>query len=214
MYMKIRESYQDQQERKQKNEHRVLSALDQEGPLTFTQLQQKTGLSSVGLIKILARLVQNEKIFKPKDDRMAPYQIKKSGTSAKDLLYLGYTVDELKSNDAKYYIDYSDNIQSEHTKYDLPFGILSHLFLHKDIGKLYNPFLKKDIFEFEANIFKKIKDNIKNKKINLIKLKDDTGKKIVIAFEFDYNKIIKKIDELSEKEVNDIEKTRLRELKQ
>jgi len=200
-----------QQKVREGNRILVLSALKE--PKRFSELQEETGLSPRGLARILAELEQKGAVTRTIKGRWPAYTLTKAGTRAKDLLYLGYTIDELKSNDAKYYIDYSDNLQSEHTKHDLPFGILSHLFLHKDIGKLYNPFLKKDIFEFEASIFKKIKDNLKNKKINLIKLKDNAEKKIVIAFEFDYNKIIKKIDELSEKEVNDIEKTRKREIK-
>ena len=207
-----KEKYEQQRDTAHKNEYRILNALSM-GSMTFTELQRTSGLTPAGLTKVLQRLQMREKIYRKEEGKKVIYSISR-GMTVKELVYLGDTIERLRSEGAKYYIDFSDNMQSDLTKYSLaPYGILSHLFLDKEIGKEYNLFSKKDIFLLEMSLFEKIKSNVEEIQIILNrKLIDVKDKKIILAFEIDYAELSKAIKSFSEKDHKKLLKTRLREL--
>ncbi len=207
-----KEKYELQKKKRSQNEYRVLTAL-RVGGHTFTELLKFTGLSPAGLDKILKKMQEEGKIIKKEQEGKISYR-QGEGTTIKEMLYLGYKIEELMDNDCKYYQDYSDNHQSVAVGYTLsPYGILSHLFLDKEIGKESNLFSKKAIFNLEMNLFDEIRKNVDDMKIILNrKLIDKKDKKIILAFEIDYGVLGKSIKSFSEKDHKILVKTRLKEL--
>src|SRR5437660_1515747 len=178
-----KEKYEQQKDTAYKNEHRILTALSM-GSMSFTGLKDAAGLTDAGLAKVLKRLQAKKSIYRKEEGKKVFYSVSE-GITGKELLYLGDTIEKLRSEDAKYYIDFSDNMQSEVAGYGMsPYGILSHLFLDKEIGKQSNLFSKKDIFTLEMNLFDYIRRNVDDMKIILNrKLIDKKDKKIILAFE-------------------------------
>jgi DNA-binding transcriptional ArsR family regulator len=207
-----KEKYEQQHETAQRNERRILNALSM-GKMTFGELKTATGLTDAGLAKVLKRMASLGKIHRKEEGKKKIYSIA-SGTTAKELWYLGDTINDLRSNGAKYIIDFSDNHQSEAAGYGASFGILSHLFLDKDIGKTYNPFTKRDIFELEKLVFDRIKENIGNNKFKINhKINDQKDKKIVLAFDIDYDSLLKALEEYSGNKEEKMVNARRRELR-
>lgn len=205
------EKYEQQRDTARKNERRILIALSM-GKMTFGELEHASGLTPAGLAKVLERMREQGKVHRKGEGKKKIYSAEK-GTTAKELWYLGDTLDELRSNGAKYIIDFSDSHQSEATGYGPPFGILSHLFLDKDIGKTYNPFTKKDVFELEKAVFDCIKENIGDNKFKVNqKIKDQKHKKIVLAFDIDYDGLVKALEEYKGTKEEKMVKARRREL--
>src|SRR5437899_1185619 len=99
-----KERYEAQKKKRNQNEHRVQVAL-RVGGRSFTELQQFTGLSPAGLDMVLKRMVKNKDIIKKVDGKNTTYRISESLTG-KEMLYLGYTVEDLMDNECKYYIDF------------------------------------------------------------------------------------------------------------
>lgn len=205
------EKRQNQKEIASKNERRVLNVLSM-GELPFTELRRASGLSDPGLLMVLKRLLKQEKVFRKEHGKKVFYSISK-GVTAKELWYIGDTLENLRSDNGKYIIDYSDNHQSEATGYGPPFGILSHLFLDKDIGKTYNPLSKRDVFELEKTVFDRIKENIGDNKFRINqKLKDQKYKKIILAFDIDYDALLKALEEYKGNKEEKMVNARRREL--
>ena len=212
--MKKKEKYEQQKETKRLNEYRILNFLNV-GESSFGQLEESTGLTPAGLSKVLKRLVEQEKIIKKGEGKNTRYSLR-HGSTAKEIEYLGYKIEEFRKTGGKNYIDFSDNHQSEAAGYGPPFGILSHLFLDKDIGKQFNPILKKDVFEIEKILFEKIKDNLKNKRVEMFIPKKDINKErlVVLALEVKYSRLLEEIENFNEKKHTKLVQTRLKELKQ
>jgi DNA-binding transcriptional ArsR family regulator len=188
------EKYSKQKTDASKNERKILNILSM-GEMTFTNLKNHSGLSDPGLLMVLTRLLKNNKIYRKQRGKKVFYSISSSVT-AKEIWYLGDVLDKLRAANTKYYIDFSDNHMSEATGYGPPFGILSHLFLDKDIGKSYNPLSKRDVFELEKLVFDRIKENIADNPIKINqKIKSQSDKKIVIAFDIDYASLVKALEE-------------------
>lgn len=205
------EKRQNQKEIASKNERRVLNVLSM-GELPFTELRRASGLSDPGLLMVLKRLLKQEKVFRKERGKKVFYSISK-GVTAKELWYIGDTLENLRSDNGKYIIDYSDNHQSEATGYGPPFGILSHLFLDKDIGKTYNPLSKRDVFELEKAVFDRIKENIGDNKFKINqKIKDQKYKKIVLAFDIDYDALLRALEEYKGNKEEKMVNARRREL--
>jgi len=159
---KKKEPFKTQKDTKARNEHKILIALSM-GAMSFTQIQNASGLTPAGLNSILKRMIKENKIYKKGIGKRTSYSIS-SGVTAKEMWYLGHILADMRENECKYYIDYSDDLQSELFDYGVPWGITSHLFLDKGIGKPLNPFQKVDIFDAEKYIFEKILSNVKKKK--------------------------------------------------
>lgn len=205
-----KEKYEIQQETASKNERKILRILSM-GRMKFSELRDASGLSDPGLVMVLERLLSADKIQKTGEGKKTLYMTER-GSSVKEILYLGDEIERLRGDACKYYIDYSDNDQSEATGYGPPFGIWSHLFLDKDIGKIYNPFSKRDIFEIEKAIFDKIKDNIGDNKFKINQKIKDKDKKIVLGFEIYYDRLLKALEEYKGNKEEKMVNARRREL--
>jgi hypothetical protein len=204
-----KEPYKTQKDTKERNEHRILTALSM-GSLGFTEIQNTSGLSPAGLSSVLNRMITEKKIHKKGTGKKTSYSVS-AGITAKEMLYLGHILADLRENDCKYYVDFSDNGQSEASGYGSSWGITSHLFLDKEIGKKLNLFSKKDIFEYEKNLYENILSKIKKKEIKL----DSTKKgKIVLAFEINYDTISKSIKAHKDIDHKKLVKARLQEFNQ
>lgn len=200
------ESYWSQKRIKEQNRNKILRILS-EKPRTFTELLQITKFSPAGLTKILEGLVKDKIITKGKK-RGEPYNTKNG--FAKQFLNLDNTISEIVYDNGKYYVDYEDHISSSLPPYSPPWGIMSHLYLHKNIGKKLNPFSKLDVFDIEKYIFDKIRDNIKHYRVEVDKTKEG---KIVLAYEIDYKTLFKSIDENSEEQIKFYTEERTKEIK-
>ena len=184
-----REPYKTQKETKERNEHKIVTALSM-GSLKFTEIKRVSGLSDAGLTSVLNRMINEKKISKRGIGKKTSYH-STSGSTAKELWYLGHILADLRENDCKYYIDYSDNHQSESFGYGSSWGITSHLFFDKKIGKKLNLFSKKDMFQLERYLYESILSKINKKDVKV----DPTKKgKIVVGFEIDYENIAKSIN--------------------
>jgi len=204
-----KEPYKTQKDTKERNEHKILTFLSM-GGMKYTEIQNSSGLSPAGLSSVLNRMINEKKIYKKGTGNKTSYH-SSSGSTAKELWYLGHVLADLRENDCKYYIDFSDNHLSEAFGYGSSWGITSHLFLDKEIGKKLNLFSKKDIFQYERYFYESILTKIKKKEI---KIDHNKKGKVVLAFEIDYDKLAKSIkshkDSIHKKLVN----ARLKELKQ
>jgi len=204
-----KEPYQTQKNTKERNEHKILTALSM-GGMKFTEIQSSSGLSPAGLSSVLNRMINEKKIFKKGSGKKTSYSIS-SASTAKEIWYLGNVLADLRENDCKYYIDYSDNHQSEVFGYGSFWGIASHLFLDKEIGKKLNLFSKKDIFQYERYLYESILSKIKKKEIKI----DHSKKgKVVLAFEIDYDKLANSIKSHKDSNHKKLVNARLKELKQ
>ena len=203
-----KEPYKTQKDTKERNEHKILTALSM-GGMKFTEIQNLSGLSPAGLSSVLNRMINEKKLHKKGTGKKTSYHTS-AGSTAKELWYLGHILADLRENDCKYYIDYSDNHQSEAIGYGHPWGITSHLFLDKEIGKKLNLFSKEDIFQLERNLYESILSKIKKKEIKL----DQTKKgKIVLAFEINYDTLAKDIKSHKDTNHKKLVNARLKELK-
>lgn len=200
------ESYWSQKRIKEQNRSRILRILS-EKPRTFTELLEMTGFSPAGLTKMLDKLVKEKEIIKGKK-RGEPYTTKSA--FGKQLLNLDNTISEIVYEGGKYYVDYEDHISSALPPYAPPWGILSHLYLDKNIGKKLNLFSKLDVFDIEKFIFDKIRENIKHHKIDIDKSKHG---KFVLAYEINYQELLESIEENSEEEIKSYVEQRTREIK-
>ncbi|MCJ8306182.1 MAG: hypothetical protein HRU07_03930 [Nitrosopumilus sp.] len=202
-----KEPYKTQKETKERNEHKILTALSM-GSMKNSEIKRVSGLSDAGLSSVLTRMRKDGKIAKSGTGKNTSYHSKTAGT-AKQIWYLGHVLSDLRENDCKYRIDYSDNHLSEAFGYGSSWGIVSHLFLAKEIKRL-NLFSKKDIFQYERDIYESILSKINKKEISF----DQTKKgKIVLAFEIDYERLTESI--VAHKDINHkkLVNARLKELK-
>lgn len=193
-----------------KNERRILQILGIKR-MKFTELRNASGLSDPGLLMVLKRLQKQGKIKRIEKGKEVHYVAQGQG-NVKEILYLGDTIERLREDGCKYYLDFSDNIPSEATGYGPPFGIWSHLFLDKDIGKIYNPFSKQDIFELEKVVFDCIKENIGDNPIRVNQKIKDKDKKIILGFEIYYDRLLKALEEYKGNKEEKMVNARRREL--
>lgn len=209
--MRKKEKNEMQKEIAGKNERRILQILSM-GRMKFTDLRDASGLSDPGLLMVLKRLQKVDKVQR-KEKGKEVFYMTEGGSTAQEILYLGDAIERLRDDACRYYIDFSNSDQSEATGYGPPFGIWSHLFLDKDIGKAYNPFSKRDIFELEKIMFDKIKENIGDNPIRInhkIKGKD---KKIVLGFEIYYDRLLNALEEYKGNKEEKMVNARRRELR-
>jgi DNA-binding HxlR family transcriptional regulator len=205
-----KEKWELQQDIASKNERKILRILSM-GRMKFSELRDASKLSDPGLLMVLDRLIEGGNVDRKEEGKNVFYMTE-HGTNVKEILYLGDEIERLRQDACKYYIDYSDNDQSKATGYGPPFGIWSHLFLDKDIGKIYNPFTKQDIFELEKAVFDKIKENISDNPIKINRKIKNKDKKIVLGFEIYYDRLLKALEEYKGNKEEKMVNARRREL--
>ncbi len=177
-------TYVAQQRIKEENSAKILSLL-KDGPQRFTFLQNESSLSPAGLTKILDRLMEKRKIKKILKDNKMAYELS-SSVKLEELISLGSIINKIKDKGGHSYLDYSISRNLPPDK--VPYGIESHLVIDKNLDNAkLNPFTKKDVYEIEEFIYKKIANKIRSKKLRSDESKEGT---IVLGFRIDYNELI------------------------
>ncbi len=194
----------------QKRDHRqsILVLLNEQRQ-TFTQLQKATGFSPMGLSKMLEDLKKEGKIVKsdPKNKK-SPYNLKGYGVRAKEFLFPGPAINELRDS-GKFYVDLPNHMESEIFNFDSAFGITSYVLLDKKIRKQYRPLWRKEMFEIEKYVYDKIFTKHHHGSLPI----DESIKgKIFVILEIDYNEMAKIIKNRTEQENKKLVKDKLQEL--
>ena len=202
-------------QKRQKNEHQnTILALLHEQQKTFSQLEKSTGFSPSGLTKMLKELEKDGKIEKSDSkNKKSPYKIKNSGLKAKDFLYPGKDIAELR-DDGKYYVDIPDYHMSDAFEYSPGFGITTHMLMDRKIAKKYKPFWRKEIVDIEKFVFDTLKQRHENEWIIDEKLLEDKkiNKKFFLVMEFDYNEIMKIIEKRSDRKNTELVKEHINQM--
>jgi len=198
-------------QKRQKREHRdLILKLLMEQRRTFSQLQKATGFSPMGLSKMLEDLKQDGKVVKsdPKNKK-SPYNLKGHGIRAKEFLFPGPAINELRDS-GKFYVDLPNHMESEIFNFGSAFGITSYVLYDKKIRKQYRPFWKKEMFEIEKYLYDKIFTKHHHGSLPI----DESIKgKIFVILEIDYNEMAMIIKNRTEQENEKLVKDKLLELK-
>lgn len=198
------------QERLKRDNREAILVLLNEERRTFTQLQKATGFSPMGLSKMLEDLKKEGKIVKsdPKNKK-SPYNLKGHGIRAKEFLFPGPAINELRDS-GKFYVDLPNHMESEISNFGPLFGITSYLLLDKQITKKIRPLWRKEMFEIEKFIYDKIFTKHWHDGMPI----DESIKgKIFVMLEIDYNQLVHTIKRRTEKENEKLVKDKLQELK-
>lgn len=179
--------------RKEFNRFKILKILNKHGPKRFKELEQLTKTSPRGLNMMLKDLLSQKRIAKIIHDGHQAYAMTKTGSKKfeiLDLIYRGRT--EMLENGGEYHDDYSkQNLSVLSTYYS--WGIEDDLILDKTMIDV-NPISKDTAIAMNEFLFKKIRDDVKNKKIKLDKTKHGS---VIFEFSIDYPELIKSIEENS-----------------
>lgn len=204
------ERFATQKRIKEENRNKILRLLNDK-PRTFKELLEQTGFSPMGLTKMLRELKEQKKIGKKSKSRTSPYVLGTgNSTTAKELLFLGDTISEIRNNDGRYYIDLSCHTGSELSEFGMPWGIYSHLFVSKELReKKLNPLWYLEMLNIEQNIYENILQKVDKEKFYL---DDDAKGKIIVGFEINYELLVKSIKSHSPKDHKKFLKEKIKEL--
>jgi len=173
-----------------RSQSKIINSL-RKGAKRFTDLKKDTRLSDAGLNETL-KVMKKENVVELilVDDKQRYRLTKKGENIIEKYLYLSHDIDDIRYRDGVHYRDYS-TLYNSILASNLPWGIESDLTMDIEIKEL-NLLSPKDVIEIEELVFKKIKDNIKEKKLNQ---KQDG--KMVLGFCIDFNEVVKSIEEKS-----------------
>lgn len=179
----------------------VLSCLEERLPVRFKDLKNDSGLSPMGLSKILKDLEEKGWVKHFLHDRRPAYEITKKGILLiSNTMTLGIISDQIKKDGGKYFHDYSKIRPSFESK-GISWGIKDDVVINKDIEKELKPILREVITNTIKDIYQKFPVESKTKDIHFEKL---TNKKIIIGFTIDFNALVKSIKDFSHMRVRKI----------
>ena len=209
----VYESYETQKRSKREHRERIISLLSEE-TRSFTEMQKSTGFSPAGLSKMLKDLVSEGIIEKAGTSNKSPYKIRGKGTGAKEFLFPGDKISDLREG-GKYYFDLPDHHLSQIFDFNPLFGIDSHLLLDRKLYKKHKPFWKKEVLEIERRAYDLLKEKSRREKLIGDKLLKDSkvNKKFFLILEFDYEQIVDIIENRSDDENEALIKKKLREIR-
>jgi DNA-binding HxlR family transcriptional regulator len=180
-----------QQKIKELNRSGVMVCLKDEAK-RFKDLKEMTGLSPMGLTKILAGLEEEGLIGRKTEGRWSSYILTRKGEK---MLFKMTTLDmiigKIQDDGGKYHHDYSGAKGSMELS-GLVWGIQDDLVIGKEIGEKDNPMLPGIVRSTQAHIFREIKSAAKN---NLIKLDEKKKGQMVLGFVIDYDDLVKSIND-------------------
>lgn len=176
---------------KEQNRARIVRLLGT-GSKRFTDLLNETGFSPRGLTTMLNDLVTAHKIEKTTlENGKEAYKATKSGESWL-MKYIGIVsmANFLRDEGADYYEDRSFMRGSMYF-YEMPWGVQDDIMVDRD---LENPITKETAFELQRLLYKRIKEDYKNNKVQL-----DPSKRgnILLGFMIDYEELVKSIQQNS-----------------
>jgi len=180
-----------QQKIKELNRSGVMVCLKDEAK-RFKDIKEITGLSPMGLTKILSGLEEEGLIGRKTEGRWSSYILTRKGEK---MLFKMTTLDmiigKIQDDGGKYHHDYSGTKGSMELS-GLVWGIQDDLVIGKEIGEKDNPLLPDIVRSTQAYMFQEIKSAAKN---NLIKLDEKKKGQIVLGFVIDYDDLVKSIND-------------------
>ena len=180
-----------QQKVKELNRSGVMTCLKDEAK-RFKDLKKMTGLSPMGLTKILSGLEEEGLIGRKTEGRWSSYILTRKGEKMLfKMTTLDMIISKIQDDGGKYHHDYSDAKGSMELS-GLVWGIQDDLVIGKDIGEKDNPMLPGIVRSTQAHIFREIKSAVKN---NLIKLDEKKKGQMVLGFVIDYDDLVKSIND-------------------
>ncbi|NDB47401.1 MAG: hypothetical protein EB163_09040, partial [Nitrososphaeria archaeon] len=189
---------------KEQNRARILRLLGT-GPKRFTDLINETRFSPRGLTTMLKDLEGHHKIEKTTlQNGKEAYRATKSGETWL-MKYIGIVAlaNLLRDEGADYYEDRS-SMHGFKYFYEMPWGVQDDMMVDKN---LENPITKETAAELQKLLYRLIKKDFKDKKINLDPTKNGN---ILLGFMIDYSELVKSIlensleyrESISEKELD------------
>lgn len=176
---------------KEQNRARIVRLLGT-GPKRFTDLLNETKFSPRGLTTMLKDLEKAHRIEKTTlENGKEAYRATKSGETWL-MKYIGIVsmANFLRDEGADYYEDRS-SIHGFKYFYEMPWGIQDDIMVDKD---LENPITKHTAAELQRLLYRLIKKDFKDGKINLDPTK---GGNILLGFMISYGDLVKSIQENS-----------------
>ncbi len=195
-----------QQKIKELNRSGIMTCLKDEAK-RFKDIKEITGLSPMGLTKILAGLEEDGLIGRKTEGRWSSYILTRKGERMLfKMTTLDMIINKIQDDGGKYYHDYSGSKGSMELS-GLAWGIQDDLVIDKEIGEKDNPLLPGIVRSTQAHMFREIKSAAKN---NLIKLDEKKKGQMVLGFVIDYDNLIKSIsdDSLAQYKKNVDKKTK------
>ena len=189
-----------QKQTKEHNRGKIIRLLHDK-PKRFTDLREESGFSPRGLTTMLKDLVANKKIEKIIHEGKETYALTKKGEkSFLELSEISFIIDLIQKGGGSYHQGYS-NIRDSMWFCRFPWGIQDDLVLDKRIGEKLNPLTKDFVMDLQNYLFKKLRENVKNKKIQLDKTKEGN---IILGFIFDYKELVESIEKNSLEHYNNV----------
>jgi len=177
-----------QQIKKKYNQDKILELIKSEGK-TNKQLLDGLTYSHTILGKHLKELLKRREIKKDVLNGEIVYVLGDKGIiHPDDISHLSNHLEKIKKRDGEAHYDYS-RLWMESMVDSLPWGIISHLVMDKDL-KEQNLFSRNDMREIEELVYKKIISNLKN---NKIKKQGEQGD-LVIGFSVNFAEMLKSSD--------------------
>ncbi len=187
----VKSGYTAQQKIKELNRSGIMTCLKDEAK-RFKDIKQITGLSPMGLTKILAGLEEEGLIGRKTEGRWSSYVLTRKGER---MLFKMTTLDmiigKIQDDGGKYHHDYSSAKASMELS-GLVWGVQDDLVIDKEIGEKDNPLSPGTVRSIQSHMFQEIKSDVKN---NLIKLDEKKKGQIVLGFVIDYDDLVKSISD-------------------
>lgn len=174
--------------KRERSKNMIINEL-KNGPKRFTDLQNETGLSAVGLNDTL-KMMKNENIVESVliDDKQKYRLTKKGENIIEKYSYLSNDINAIRFRYGTHIRDYS-RLWGSILSSELNWGIESDLTLDNDIKDL-NLLEPNDVAEIEKFVYEKLAKNINKDKVKKV----ENGK-MILGFSIDYNELVKSIKE-------------------
>ena len=181
-----------QEKVRQGNRMNVLSFLKHGEPVRFKDLKKDSELSPMGLYKILKDLEGNELIRHYLSGSRPVYEITKKGKSTfSKAMTLGIIMDQIEKEGGEYHHNYSGAITAFESS-GLIWGIRDDVVIDKKLDEKIFPILRDMILNIHKEIYSKLKEISKIRKIDFDEIKNS---KILLGFIIEYDNLIKSIRE-------------------
>src|SRR2546425_453 len=152
------------------------------GPRRFKDLRLATGLTDMGLNKVLKNMVKKgNEIQKVIHEGKPAYALTKEGEKAyAGIWFLLNTLSEMKEGHGKYAYGYVP-LQTEDEEELYYWPTVAHMAVDRSVGRQFNPVVPDtDLIDFQTFVFKRIIQNAKKNR-----------GKVVIGIEIDYSDFYK-----------------------
>lgn len=187
------DSYFAQHMIRERNRASILGFL-KEGPKRFTELQSLSHLSPRGLTAILKELENDKKIERQIHGKGMAYVITKKGNkSFSDLYNAGYQIEKIRREGGVYARDYSTTL-GDMLFCHLRWGIQDDIAIDKEIGESLNPITQEIASDANRYLYKRIQEDVRNKKIVLDQSKRG---KIILSLIIDYPDLCESLEDNS-----------------